>query len=92
MRDKYIITNVCVCSYVGKLANGKVFDQSQRFSFRLGKGEVIKGWDIGFANMKLGAERTLYIHPSLAYGSKGVPKTIPGNATLIFDVKLLGFK
>jgi FK506-binding nuclear protein len=61
------------------------------FSFKLGKGEVIKGWDIGIAGMAVGGERRLTIPPSLAYGSKGMPG-IPANSTLIFDVKLLEIK
>lgn len=61
------------------------------FSFKLGKGEVIKGWDIGVAGMAVGGERRLTIPAHLAYGSRGVPG-IPGNSTLIFDVKLLEIK
>ncbi|KAK7744987.1 peptidylprolyl isomerase fpr3 [Cytospora paraplurivora] len=80
--------------YIGKLENGKVFDSNKKgspFSFKLGKGEVIKGWDIGVAGMAVGGERRLTIPAHLAYGSKGVPG-IPGNSTLIFDVKLLEIK
>lgn len=61
------------------------------FSFKLGKREVIKGWDIGVAGMAVGGERRLTIPPHHAYGSKGVPG-IPPNSTLIFDVKLLEIK
>lgn len=61
------------------------------FSFKLGKGEVIKGWDIGVEGMAVGGERRLTIPASLAYGSKSIPG-IPGNSTLIFDVKLLEVK
>ncbi|EOO02422.1 putative fkbp-type peptidyl-prolyl protein [Phaeoacremonium minimum UCRPA7] len=80
--------------YIGKLENGKVFDSNKKgapFSFRIGKGEVIKGWDIGIAGMSVGGERRLTIPAHLAYGSKGVPG-IPANSTLIFDVKLLEIK
>ncbi|KAH7417163.1 hypothetical protein BKA64DRAFT_291447 [Cadophora sp. MPI-SDFR-AT-0126] len=80
--------------YIGKLEDGKVFDSNKKgkpFSFKLGAGEVIKGWDIGVAGMSVGGERRLTIPASLAYGSKGVPG-IPGNSTLIFDVKLLEIK
>ncbi|ROW11435.1 hypothetical protein VMCG_01188 [Cytospora schulzeri] len=80
--------------YIGKLENGKVFDSNKKgspFSFKLGKGEVIKGWDIGVAGMSVGGERRLTIPAHHAYGSKGVPG-IPGNSTLIFDVKLLEVK
>ncbi|KAM7223215.1 hypothetical protein V8F06_001428 [Rhypophila decipiens] len=80
--------------YIGKLQNGKVFDSNKKgapFSFKLGKGEVIKGWDIGINGMAVGGERRLTIPAHLAYGSKGVPG-IPPNSTLIFDVKLLEIK
>ncbi|TLD20410.1 hypothetical protein PspLS_08500 [Pyricularia sp. CBS 133598] len=80
--------------YIGKLTNGKVFDANKKgppFSFKLGKGEVIKGWDIGVAGMAVGGERRLTIPASHAYGSSGVPG-IPGNSTLVFDVKLLEIK
>merc|ERR1712230_219185 len=80
--------------YIGKFEDGKVFDSNKKgkpFSFKLGAGEVIKGWDIGVAGMSVGGERRLTIPANLAYGSKGVPG-IPGNATLTFDVKLLEIK
>lgn len=75
--------------YVGKLANGKQFDASGKrtFTFRLGVGEVIKGWDAGVQGMKVGEKRRLTVPPKLGYGAKGAPPTIPGNATLIFDVE-----
>jgi FKBP-type peptidyl-prolyl cis-trans isomerase len=80
--------------YTGKLTNGSVFDSSDKhpgppFSFTLGAGQVIKGWDEGVAGMKVGGERKLIIPPSLGYGPDGTGP-IPKNATLIFDVKLLG--
>ncbi|KAF2073699.1 hypothetical protein CYY_004987 [Polysphondylium violaceum] len=76
--------------YIGKLQNGKTFDSSlnKPFSFRLGVGEVIKGWDLGFAGMKVGGKRRLVIPSNLGYGPQGAPPSIPGNATLIFDVEL----
>ncbi|KAF7872552.1 hypothetical protein EAF04_003473 [Stromatinia cepivora] len=80
--------------YIGKFTDGKVFDSNKKgkpFSFKLGAGEVIKGWDIGVAGMAAGGERRLTIPAHLAYGSKGVPG-IPGNSTLTFDVKLLEIK
>ncbi|PBP26919.1 FKBP-type peptidyl-prolyl cis-trans isomerase [Diplocarpon rosae] len=80
--------------YIGKLENGKVFDSNTKgkpFSFKLGSGEVIRGWDIGVAGMSVGGERRLTIPASLAYGSKGAGQ-IPGNATLVFDLKLLEIK
>lgn len=79
--------------YVGKLkSTGKVFDASTKtpFSFKLGKGEVIRGWDIGVSGMRVGGRRRLTIPPEKAYGKSGAPPAIPGNATLIFDVQLVG--
>jgi len=73
--------------YIGKLQNGKTFDSNTKgkpFSFKLGAGEVIKGWDIGIAGMKVGGERKLTIPANLAYGSQSMPG-IPKNSTLIFE-------
>lgn len=67
-------------------------DRSGHFSFLLGSGRVIKGWDQGVLGMKVGGQRTLVIPPSMAYGAQGAGNIIPPNATLIFDVELLGFK
>ncbi|KOC68322.1 39 kDa FK506-binding nuclear protein [Habropoda laboriosa] len=81
--------------YVGRLKNGKKFDattQGNGFKFRLGKGEVIKGWDIGIAGMKVGGKRRITIPPAMAYGAKGSPPVIPGNSTLIFEVELRDVK
>ncbi|KAL4922882.1 hypothetical protein BDW62DRAFT_171942 [Aspergillus aurantiobrunneus] len=86
--------NTVAMRYIGKLENGKVFDSNKKgkpFSFKLGKGEVIKGWDIGVAGMAVGGERRITIPPHLAYGKKAFPG-IPGNSKLIFDVKLLEIK
>ncbi|KAH6634045.1 hypothetical protein B0J18DRAFT_6809 [Chaetomium sp. MPI-SDFR-AT-0129] len=80
--------------YIGKLQNGKVFDSNKKgapFSFKIGKGEVIKGWDVGIAGMSVGGERRLTIPAHLAYGSRAIPG-IPANSTLIFDVKLIEIK
>lgn len=80
--------------YVGTLENGKTFDSSrdrgEPFSFKLGAGMVIQGWDQGVAGMKVGGRRTLRIPPDLGYGAAGSPPKIPGGAGLAFDVELLG--
>ena len=79
--------------YTGWLTSGKKFDSSvggAPFPFRIGAGDVIKGWDEGVSGMKVGGKRQLRIPPDLAYGAKGYPGVIPPNATLIFDVQLVG--
>ena len=78
--------------YIGKLPSGKVFDQTKgkdTFAFRLGVGEVIKGWDVGVDGMRVGDKRRLTIPPAMAYGKKGVKGAIPPNSTLVFDVELV---
>jgi len=89
-----------VVHYTGWLydnvAKGAKFDSSldrgYPFMFKIGKGEVIQGWDDGVATMKVGGKRTLIIPPALGYGSRGAGGSIPPNATLIFDVELLDVK
>ena len=80
--------------YTGWLENGKKFDSSidrgQPFSFPLGGGRVIKGWDEGVQGMKVGGKRKLIVPSNLGYGARGAGGVIPPNATLIFEVELLG--
>ena len=82
--------------YVGTLTDGTEFDQSRKrgqpFSFEVGKGAVIKGWDQGLLGMKAGGKRKLTIPPDLAYGDRGVPGTIPPKSTLLFEIELLAIE
>jgi len=92
--------NTCVMHYTGWLyengEKGRKFDSSldrgQPFDFPLGAGRVIRGWDEGVAGMKVGGKRTLIIPPELGYGARGAGGVIPPNATLLFEVELLGIQ
>ena len=82
--------------YTGWLTTGQKFDSSrdrgQPFGFPLGGGRVIQGWDAGVAGMRVGGQRRLIIPPNMGYGASGAGGVIPPNATLIFDVELLGVR
>lgn len=88
--------NTVAVHYVGTLENGTKFDSSidrgSPFEFNLGSGQVIPGWEIGVEGMKIGEKRRLTIPSELAYGQRGAGGAIPPNATLIFEVELLGIK
>jgi FKBP-type peptidyl-prolyl cis-trans isomerase len=103
IEDIKVGTGAAVCAgakvtvhYVGTLTDGRKFDSSrdrgQGFSFELGAGQVIKGWDQGVAGMKVGGQRKLTIPSHLAYGDRGFPGAIPPGATLVFEVELLAVR
>ncbi|MEC4674054.1 MAG: FKBP-type peptidyl-prolyl cis-trans isomerase [Nitrospirota bacterium] len=90
------VGETAIVHYTGRLTDGTKFDSSvdrnKPFSFPLGKGRVIKGWDEGVEGMKIGSKRKLIIPPNLGYGSRGAGRLIPPNATLIFEVELLDLR
>jgi FKBP-type peptidyl-prolyl cis-trans isomerase FkpA len=90
--DPAVAGDALTVHYIGSLENGQVFDDSyargEPFTFRLGAGSVIQGWDLGLVGMRVGGKRRLIIPPELAYGSQG-RSPIPPNATLHFEVELI---
>jgi FKBP-type peptidyl-prolyl cis-trans isomerase FkpA len=90
--DEAVAGNMVSVHYVGTFEDGRVFDQSLDrgpFRFKLGAGQVIKGWDLGVQGMRVGGKRKLSIPSDLAYGSRGAGGVIPPNADLVFEVELL---
>ena len=86
--------NKITVNYTGKLEDGSIFDSSLKkgrgpFTFTLGVGSVIKGWDLGVTGMKVGGKRKLTIPPELGYGNQGAGTVIPPGATLVFEIELL---
>jgi len=92
--DEAVAGQTVEVHYTGWLTNGTKFDSShdrnQTFSFKLGAGQVIAGWDQGVAGMKVGGTRKLTIPPEMGYGERGAGGVIPPNATLVFKVELIG--
>ncbi|MFA6524611.1 MAG: FKBP-type peptidyl-prolyl cis-trans isomerase [Candidatus Paceibacterota bacterium] len=94
------VGDVVSMNYTGTLADGTAFDSNvnpkfnhvEPFEFTLGAGQVIPGWDKGIVGMKVGEKKTLSIPPEDAYGASGIPGVIPANATLNFEVELVGIK
>lgn len=91
--DEAVAGNTVEVHYTGWLTDGTQFDSShdrgQTFSFKLGAGQVIQGWDQGVAGMKVGGTRKLTIPPALGYGERGAGGVIPPGATLVFKVELI---
>jgi FKBP-type peptidyl-prolyl cis-trans isomerase FkpA len=94
--DAAVAGQLVTVHYTGWLTNGNKFDSStdrnDPFRFGLGQGQVIRGWDEGVQGMKVGGKRKLTIPPDLGYGARGAGGVIPPNATLVFEVELLGVR
>ena len=91
--EEAVTGSTCTMSYSGTLkSDGSKFDSASKFTFTIGAGEVIKGWDVGVKGMKVGGKRNLTVPAKLGYGKRGSPPEIPGDATLCFEVKLLSVK
>ena len=94
--DEAVAGKTVTVHYVGTLTNGSKFDSSRDrgagFTFRLGAGQVIAGWDQGVAGMRVGEVRKLTIPPELGYGDSGFPPVIPPRSTLVFEVELLSVR
>lgn len=87
--------NILFVHYTGWLPTGEEFDSSrddEPFSFQLGRGQVIRGWEEGVTGLPIGGKRLLVVPPGLAYGARGIPGVIPPNAWLVFEVELLDIK
>ncbi|MFO7587029.1 MAG: FKBP-type peptidyl-prolyl cis-trans isomerase [Gemmatimonadota bacterium] len=88
--------NILFVHYTGWLPTGEEFDSSrgrgEPFSFQLGRGQVIRGWEEGVTGLPIGGKRLLVVPPALAYGARGIPGVIPPNAWLVFEVELLDIK
>lgn len=88
--------NILFVHYTGWLPTGEEFDTSrddgEPFSFQLGRGQVIRGWEEGVTGLPIGGQRLLVVPPALAYGSRGIPGVIPPNAWLVFEVELVDIK
>lgn len=94
--EEAVVGKTLVVNYTGAFTDGRVFDSSvpsgKPLEFVLGAGQVIQGWDKGFAGMKVGGKRQLVVPSDYGYGPAGMPPVIPPNATLVFEVELLGVK
>ncbi|MBI3186741.1 MAG: FKBP-type peptidyl-prolyl cis-trans isomerase [Gammaproteobacteria bacterium] len=94
--DEAVAGKTIIVHYTGWLADGSKFDSSKDrndpFRFKLGAGQVIRGWDEGFSGMKIGGKRKLTIPPEMGYGARGAGGVIPPNAVLVFEVELLDIK